>query len=140
VPTLTWFVGCRLSEASTKGLATTERATSKSQSISLDPVDQSSVVPGRTLILDAPLDHRAAGKILWTSDHGLTFVTEKRRSELFPPGRGNIDFTFRGVRQDGSDTVRASDGTPFARQRGGLQEGDYIVHYTCRDMDPFWCQ
>jgi hypothetical protein len=57
-------------------------------------------------------------------------------------GRGNIDFTFtlRGVRQDGSDTVGASDGTTFARQRGCLQEGDYIVHYTCRNMDPFWCQ
>ncbi|MBI3707130.1 MAG: hypothetical protein HY246_05565 [Proteobacteria bacterium] len=107
-------------------------------------VDPSTVVVGKTLVIDTPLDHAAGGAILWLSNErdGLMFVAAKPRAQLFPPGKDNIDFKLilRGNDHQGSGVIRATDGSVLHGQRGGLQEGDYQVHYVCAQLDPFWCR
>jgi hypothetical protein len=102
-------------------------------------IDPASVVVGKTVIIDAPLDHNASAKLI-ISVSGFEVVTDKKRAELFPPGPHDIDFVFTVKAAPGNtDFIKGVDGAPFMG-RPDKPPGDYVVHYTCKGMDPFLCQ
>lgn len=114
------------------------------------PLDRKTLVTGKTVILDAPLDHNAEGKIFWDSIFGkeqLTVISTKRRKELFPSSsslgrRSDIDLTLtlRGTDQNGSGVITDSEGTPLDGDFNGSPGGDFVLHYSCATTDPVECQ
>jgi len=95
-----------------------------------DPVDQNSVVPGKTLIMKFTKDSNADTDLIWSADSkNLTITTRKKGFELltFNPDDG-FTLTFIGT-DKGNGVVKTKNGTILDGDYDSNPGGDYIKEY-----------
>ncbi len=95
-----------------------------------DPVDQNTVVPGKTLILKFPKDPNAAMDIAWSADFkNLTITTIKKSFELLTLAPdGGFTLTFIGT-DKGDGVVKTKSGAILDGDYDSKPGGDYLKGY-----------
>jgi len=98
-----------------------------------EPVKQSSVVVGKTLIVSGQADNNAAGTLAWSPDgKTVTFTSTKTLDQLISP-RSTTDafFTLTIIGTDsGQGAVTDASGNRLDGDYDGTAGGDYKMSFT----------
>ena len=94
------------------------------------PVDQSTVISGRTIYLETDLDNHAGGNLLWTTSKTLKFTTTKKLAELLSPHPDSV-FKLKLIGNDGGNgVIKDKRGRTLDGDYDGKSGGDYTMVFT----------